>query len=129
MEFSPTGWAACFDNHKDDPVYIPVQRWDDTTGAPMIVATGRNTLVPAQREPDFHGLVEVPQVVTAVVAQPGWRLLTTEEADGQQRVMNNPIVAWAVTSHGRLLPITVELGDGWGEPQCDGRILSPVAED
>ena len=118
---APAGLKAQFKHTVEGPhgtrtyyEYCRVCACDDD-GTPLIVAPeSAHQLVPATRYHNYHGLVDT---VTAddyigLIPGSGWRCREEYTGEnGQRRVYDQPLVAWALRRDGSIVPLQAD-GDG-----------------
>lgn len=119
-DFTATGWMAYFIG---TPTLIarqrPVDGWDEATGTALIVDTERGVRRPVSDYPDFSHLEPTGRVVAALPGA-GWCVGGRPwETDIVEQVL-----AWLVSSDGRLTAITVEENHQLG-PFDDARWCYP----
>lgn len=84
----------------------------DDEGTPMIVSQEpARRLVPATQYSDYHGLVESGDDYIGLIPGGGWRWKEegTDE-NGEQWVIDEPLVAWALRRDGAVIPLWAEEG-------------------
>ncbi|MGW4535975.1 hypothetical protein ACWEOI_33960 [Nocardia sp. NPDC004340] len=124
-EYTPTGWMAFFTGTDTRMArQRTVDGWDSVTGTALVVDPETGVRRPVTDYSDFSHLEKASQVVTAF---PGGGWHACQRGHGPQDPDSAPelVVAWLVTSAGKLVPITVD-DDGWiGADQDMNRFLPP----
>lgn len=119
---APPGLKARFKCTKNVPggtytyyEYCRVCAFDDD-GTPLIVAQeSAHRLVPATQYHNYHGLVDTVNDdydYIALIPGGGWRCREEYTGEnGQRRVYDQPLVAWALRRNGSVVPLQAD-GDG-----------------
>jgi hypothetical protein len=124
--FNSTGWIAIFSGTEELVGRTRhVDGWSDS-GEAMVVDPSSGTMRPVSSWPDFSHLEQAYKIV-GVVAGGDWRAKWLNEgSDGTPLV--EPIIAWAVTSHGNVIPLEASK-DGTVESASLADELLPPADD
>ncbi|GAB4586697.1 hypothetical protein Ntsu_45290 [Nocardia sp. IFM 10818] len=114
-DFTHTGWVAIFSGTETLIGRTwEVDGWDPATGTALVVDPEVGARRPVTDYPDFSHLEKANQVVTALPGG-GWHACELAHMPDDPDSPIEPVLAWLVTSTGRLVPVTMD---------ADGRIGS-----
>lgn len=130
VEFSPTGWMACYESGSRRET-LPVDGWEADTGAALVVDPSMGNRTMASHRKGFVGLEQAEKVVTAAPADHGWRVRL---ADGgtESGYFVEPVAVWLVTESGAAFPLLAKGPDNFAEIPPAAQeyyILAPGDED
>ncbi|GAA3237062.1 hypothetical protein [Actinocorallia longicatena] len=134
--FTETGWVAIFSGGGAAGTDTEIGRtrdvegWDPESGAALVVDPQAGRVRPATDWEDFSHLEETHRAVTALPGG-GWRARWDDEGGAP---LIQPVLAWVVSSRGRVVPTTIntygtEDESELGEPDhllAPGEELRPV---